>query len=368
MLYRRPDSKYWWIVVTLDDGRKVRRSTGTTDKKTAEEYHANLTTRLYREARLGERPRKTWQDAVLRWASEKEHKASFADDLHHLAILDLKLRDKYLDEIGLDTIKEIRTERKSGTLTQGLSGRYKAVVSNATVNRTLALLRGILRAAERQWGWLERAPAVTLLPEPNKRVRWLTREEADRLLAELPAHLADMAGFTLATGLRESNVTGLRWEDVDLVRRQAWVHGDESKSGRAMGIPLNNDAVLILRRWLGKHPTHVFCYTRNRNGISETAPIAECNSAAWYKALKRAGIENFRWHDLRHTFASWHIQAGTPLHVLQELGGWSSIEMVLKYAHLDSERLSDHAERIATKLTVAKRDENVSGGNGSPRR
>jgi len=172
-----------------------------------------------------------------------------------------------------------------------------------------------------------------------------------------------MAAFSLATGLREANVTGLQWPDVDLERRVAWVHHDESKTKRALGVPLNVDAVLILRRWLGKHPTHVFCYTRQIDGKPVAAPIAECNSAAWYKALKRAGIENFRWHDLRHSWASWHVQAGTPLHVLQEMGGWSSIDLVMRYAHLASEHLADHADRIATRLHAVPRarDKNVQG-------
>ena len=71
------------------------------------------------------------------------------------------------------------------------------------------------------------------------------------------------------------------------------------------------------------------------------------NNAAWNKALKRAGIEDFKWHDLRHTWASWHVQAGTPLHVLQELGGWESAEMVRRYAHLSSEHLAEYVDRLS---------------------
>ena len=73
---------------------------------------------------------------------------------------------------------------------------------------------------------------------------------------------------------------------------------------------------------------------------------------AWRKALIRAGIKDFRWHDLRHTWASWHVQSGTPLHELQQLGGWSNYETVLRYAHLSSEHLRMAAERIHdTKLS-----------------
>jgi len=94
-----------------------------------------------------------------------------------------------------------------------------------------------------------------------------------------------------------------------------------------------------VRRQIGKHRRHVFTY--------KGQPIKQVNTKGWQKALKRAGIENFRWPDLRHTWASWHVQAGTPLHGLQELGGWESVEMVRRYAHLGSEHLAAYAARIA---------------------
>ena len=103
-----------------------------------------------------------------------------------------------------------------------------------------------------------------MLPEPTKRIRWLTHGEAEALIAECPPHLADMVRFSLATGLRERNVTGLEWSQIDLVRRVAWVHPDQIKNCKALGVPLNRDAVLVLRRWLGKHATRVFCYPLKR--------------------------------------------------------------------------------------------------------
>ncbi len=184
------------------------------------------------------------------------------------------------------------------------------------------------------------------LKEPSIRVRWLTRDEASRLLNELPYHLESMARFTLATGLRASNVTGLKWSDVDLVRRVAWVHPEDAKGGKAIGIPLNNDAVVVLREQIGKHLTHVFTY-------GGKPILTNPNNTAWQTALKRSGIEDFRWHDLRHTWASWHVQAGTPLNVLKELGGWTSYQMVLRYAHLAPEHLAEHANRISGLKSVS---------------
>src|ERR1035441_4294969 len=73
------------------------------------------------------------------------------------------------------------------------------------------------------------------------------------------------------------------------------------------------------------------------------SPIKQVSTAAWYKALKRAGIEDFRWHDLRHTWASWHVQGGTPLFTLQELAGWETEKMVRRYAHMAAEHLAVYA-------------------------
>ena len=126
---------------------------------------------------------------------------------------------------------------------------------------------------------------------------------------------------------------------MDLVRRCAWIHPDQAKARKAIAIPLFNTEVLVLRELIGTHQTHVFSF-RNKS-------VMQPNNGPWIKALKRAGIADFRWHDLRHTWASWHVHAGTPLHVLQELGGWESAEMVRRYAHLSSEQLAEYVEKFS---------------------
>ena len=152
-----------------------------------------------------------------------------------------------------------------------------------------------------------------------------------------------MATFSLASGLRAANVTGLCWSAVDLDRRLAWVHPDEAKARKAIPVPLNGEAISILQKQIGKHREVVFTFKGKR--------VEQVSTAAWYKALGRAGIDNFRWHDLRHTWASWHIQGGTPLNVLQELGGWASYSMVQRYAHLAADHLAPWAEQLANRGT-----------------
>ncbi len=152
----------------------------------------------------------------MRWCREQAHKATAEEDKAKLRWLDPHLGGKDLDAIDRDMIESLTQAKLADGCATG------------TVNRTLALIRSILRRSVREWEWLDRAPAVRMLKEPKRRVRYLTREEAARLLAELPLHLRDMAAFTLQCGLRAANVTGLRWSAVDLDRRLAWVHPDEA--------------------------------------------------------------------------------------------------------------------------------------------
>lgn len=104
-------------------------------------------------------------------------------------------------------------------------------------------------------------------------------------------------------------------------------------------------AMTVLQKQIGKHPTHVFSYRGH--------PIANVSTKAWWKGLELAGIENFRWHDLRHTFATWHRQAGTPTHELQRLGGWKTLSMVERYAHVAPEGLQAAASRLDNVLGYA---------------
>jgi integrase len=186
--------------------------------------------------------------------------------------------------------------------------------------------------------WIERVPKFKLFREAEGRVRSLTVPEFERLLRELPEHLADMAVFAVATGLRAANVKGLQWQYVDIALRHAWVPGSQHKNCAPHSVPLNEMALSVVRKQIGKHHAYVFTY--------KSQPIGQLNTKAWSAALQRAGIEDFKWHDLRHTFATWHRQAGTPTHELQRLGGWKTGAMVERYAHVAPEALQGAASRL----------------------
>jgi integrase len=179
---------------------------------------------------------------------------------------------------------------------------------------------------------------VKLFRESKRRVRWLAPEQVGTLLSELPLHQREVVIFALATGLRQSNIVGLTWEQVDLARGTAWIYADKAKGREDIHVSLNQVALDVLRRQLGKHPERVFTFRGK--------PLGWANTRAWRRALVRAGIQNFRWHDLRHTWASWHVQNGTPLYDLQEMGAWKSDSMVRRYAHLAPANFAKHPEVI----------------------
>ena len=206
----------------------------------------------------------------------------------------------------------------------------------------MALIRSILIRSRDEWEWIDKVPKIRLFKESNSRERSLTFDQVKALMQELPMHQRETVMFALATGLRQRNVLDLEWSQVNLALRHAWIHASQSKNRRPIAIPLNDTAINVLQRQLGKHETRVFTYAGK--------PLKAANTKAWGNALKRAGITDFRWHDLRHTWATWQRQAGTPTHELQRLGGWRTGAMVERYAHLAPESLAIAAQRLDSKF------------------
>lgn len=322
-LYKRQNT--WWIIIS-HRGKRVQKSTGTGDKVAALRLHDKIKAELWKNFYLREKPERSWMEAVMRWLVESQHKRSLEDDRMHLRWIGSHLEKYTLNQITRDVLDDVADKK------------MQTGVKPATVNRMLEIVRAILRKAARDWEWIDKSPNIRMRKEDTRRIRWITHEEATKLIRELPSHLVDLATFSLATGLRQSNVTGLEWRDIDLSKKHALIHPDQAKTKKAIPVPLNETALNVIRKQIGKHSKFVFTYNGNR--------ILQCNTKAWKKALHRAGIENFRWHDLRHTWASWHVQNGTSLQELQQLGGWKSFEMVLRYAHLSSDHLKQAAERV----------------------
>ena len=378
----------WYGSYTTPGGKRIKESLGTEDRKQAQELHDRRKAELWRIERLGDFPDVTFEEACLRWLEEKAHKKSLDADKGRIGFWLMHFEGVLLKDISEAKIyaavsrmtnrkaKERWEQRAVSMAKKGLDvGDYKpAAVSTSTKAKHLALMKALMRAAEREWKWIEKSPVIKVPQERNKRVRWLEPAEAKRLIEQCPEPLKSTVEFALATGLRRSNIVDLKWQQIDLQRKVAWIYPEESKSGRAIGVALNEMAESVLKRQIGRHHNWVFVHTESvkRNDGTTTASVRKMrvdSNTAWRAALKRAGIDDFRFHDLRHTWASWLIQAGVPLSALQEMGGWESIEMVQRYAHLAPNHLTEHARQIdaifGSRVPNLSHVENlVAGGRG----
>lgn len=312
----------WWVYVTVN-GQRIRQSTGTSDKRKAQEIHDQVKHSAKQLKEAG----KTLNDALKLWLN-----ASPRND-----------REKSAIRVFLKAYPNRALSKVDG---HEILDSFNAQ-SASTYNRTANIIRASINLAKNR-GWCSDIKIYRRKTSAN-RLRFLSKDEWLRLQKELPEHVLQLATFAIATGLRQSNVLGLKWAEVNLKEKLVWVDSSESKSGKSISIPLNSTALSILENQKIKNTIYVFTYKGNPIGSVKTA---------WNKALVRAKIDlvtrkdkngddyvtsTFRFHDLRHTWASWHVQNGTPLAVLKELGGWSDINMVMRYAHLSPEHLRKYA-------------------------
>lgn len=301
---------------------RVRESTGTSSKAEAKVIQAKRMAELLAEPAPKVGDQKTWNDAVAAWQRGKERSESDMLSLHKLGQV-----------IGNPHIKDLTGDGLEAALgfckTVGTYNRYRA--------RVVAVLNGARRRK-----WIAEVPYIPTRSKTPSEPRWLTKDEWVRLHAALPDHLKGPAVLAINTGLRQANVFGLKWENVDEEGRLLRVTPDAAKARQGLGIPLNDEALKAIQAQAGKHPEFVFTY-RGR-------PMAKPKEG-FAQALRSAGIEGFRWHDFRHTWATWHVHAGTPVDVLMKLGGWADIRMALRYSHHSAQHLAKYAGNVTNDVS-----------------
>ena len=311
-LYKQPGSDIWWASISIPGHPRLRRSTGETDTAKAQDVHDALRAGL-RQADPALKG-KTWGKAVLAWVNVLGADRS-ESDLLSLAKFGKVFKDRPLTDVtAADVDAALLKFCKTPETYTRYRTRIAAILTLAGVNIKLVKLK----AAK---------------PKPRS---WITHEQWLKLYAQLPKHMKPMAAFAIATGLRQANVLNLTWNRVDLAAGRVWVEGADMKGSKAHGIKLSTGALDALTSVQGEHPEFVFTF-RGR-------PIKEIKTA-WRAANLRAGtgvmVETkagyqyvgFTWHGLRHTWATWHRQNGTPGEVLKELGAWADMRMVENYAH-----------------------------------
>ncbi|MGQ0285803.1 tyrosine-type recombinase/integrase [Pasteurellaceae bacterium 22721_9_1] len=331
MSIRKNKSGIWQIDFTTPSGERVRISSKTTEKKLAQQMHDQLKHEAWQVEQLNKRPERTVEQALIRFLEASENQKDIETKIRHAEYWQKAIGHKRLSSLTSDDIYNnlpthiLKTGKKLSPSTQN---RYRT-----SIMRALNLAR--------QAGWIDSIPYLAKNSEPKKRVRWITKDEANTLLNNITLDwMKDVCFFALMTGARMTEILTMTWSKIDFNQNIAIVTSDVAKSGRARALPLNREAVNFLRQ---KETKRISDYVFHRG---KGKMITDIDREHLHKALSVSNIRDFRFHDFRHTWASWHVQAGTPLLTLKELGGWETIEMVQKYAHLNAEHLLTYANHV----------------------
>lgn len=340
MPYRRKGTPYWWVKFTDASGKPTYRSTGTTDLEEAKALEAKWKHETHQLRRWGIEPEHTFDDMMHAFISAKRDQWR---SLERVGIACRRLQPHFTGMMAerirrADVVRYIQARKEDG-------------VSGSTINRELDLLSAASNYAANTLEWNVRNPTVGMsLKEPQGRLRWITREEAERLISEASKeerkspHLADFIRLALNTGCRKNELLKLSWDRVDFESGYIRLEGENTKNGKRRFVPLSSIARSALEnraRFRTEHcPTSPWVFS-HRNG--ERVQFLQ---NGFESACKRAGINNFRVHDMRHTCASWLVSAGVPLLEVKELLGHSSIEMTERYAHLSPDNLSRVAKTL----------------------
>jgi integrase len=268
----------------------------------------------------------------------KMHKRSHKSDAQRMQRLLVAFGGRPAKAIEADAIERFKAD-------------LAATLSPATINRHLALLRSVYYLGIRNRK-VEHTPmrGIKLFRENNARVRYLTQEEEFRLFQTLPERYRPLVEVGLLTGLRASNLIGLRWRDVDL---EAAVYTiPRSKSGEALRLPMHPRVQDLLKN-LPRNGVYVFAEEDGEPPWDFTHTFAT--------AAKKAGIPDLVLHSLRHTFASRLAMAGVDLLTIKELGGWKTLVMVTRYAHLSPDHKRQAlgrliSERSGTATSTSEKD------------
>jgi integrase len=317
-------------------GKQYQKTTRTENKKQAQRIHDKVKYEIAEGIWFDRLPGedKTFKEMMEKF--EEEHaskKRSAATFKEYIKKLNSFFGDCTVSKISPPMINEFKNKRRS----EGVTG--------ATINRHLATLRKAFNLAINEWEWVKENPVlrVSVEKEPPGRVRYLSEEEFDRLYDACPEWLKPIVLTAKHTGMRRENILSLKWEQVDLFRRVITL--EHTKNDERHGIPLN-DTLLQMFLSLSKvrhlHSSYVFCHENGKRFYEI--------KKGFKKALKKAGIEDFRFHDLRHCFASSLVQKGVDLYQVQRLLGHKSNAMTQRYAHLAPENLRNAVLKLDEKV------------------
>ena len=319
----------------MHNGQQYRRTTGTENRKLAKRIFDKVKGEIA-EGKWFERPPGEdyqFKDLVDKYMAEYSavNKAASTHKRDKSIFKPLKsvFGDLYITEITPKMIADYKVKRRN----DGVSPR--------TINYELTVMSHVFTIAMREWGLASENPVKRVSKERvnNAIERWLTFDEEERLLKASPKWLQDIIVFAINTGMRQSEILDLKWQQIDMSRRTLTIF--EQKNHSTDTLPLNETVMDVLRERYRSDvdlSSYVFPNTMyNRKGNRLLLK-------AFYVALEKSGVRNFRFHDLRHTFATRLIRNGVDLYAVQKLGRWKTVTMVQRYAHHQPETLRSAIE------------------------
>ncbi|HFL3491306.1 TPA: tyrosine-type recombinase/integrase [Legionella pneumophila] len=327
-----------WCIDKKVFGRRLCESTGTDNLEEAEKYLARRLEEIRLATVYGVRPKRTFKEAATKFLMENQHKRSISDDAG-------RLREvvKYIGDLPIEAIH-------IGSLQSFIEGRRKDEVSTRTINHGLMIVRRILNLAASEWmdefglTWLNSAPKIKLLPEPDLRKPYpLSWDEQNKLFQQLPEHLKNMALFAVNTGCRDREICELRWDwEIQIPELPHIivfiVPGELVKNGEERLIVCNETVREVIEGERGKHPTHVFSF--------KGRPLSRMLSTGWRQAREKAKLPEVRVHDLKHTFGRRLRAAGVSFEDRQDLLGHRSGRITTHYSSAELQSLYQAANKI----------------------
>jgi integrase len=324
-----------WYIDYYVKGRRKRKKIGSS-KKLALQVLQDVQLKIAKGEYLGiyeekKIPFEEYAKQYLEYSKANKALSTYQrHDRNNIARLVSFFKDKYIFEITNQMIEKYKAMRLEK-------------VAPATVNRELACLKHMFTKAI-EWGYAKESPAkkVKLLKEPPGRVRYLRLEEVEKLLNACVDHIRPIVVTALNTGMRKGELLNLRWADVDLKNRKVTVINSKNNESRV--IPINQTLYQELLA-LSEKAKGEYVFS-NRDGH----PFGDVKKG-FSSALKKAGIEDFRFHDLRHTFGSHLVMQGVNLRTVQQVMGHKDIKMTMRYSHLSPEYVQEAMERLDTLWT-----------------
>jgi integrase len=310
----------------------------------------------------------TLKELLAKYKENYQHQASYKSWKRYCV---KNFKEHFGEDTLLANVGYADLETYRNHLRRKPTNRGDTIRTDASVNREMSCLRHIFKKAV-EWAMVEISPfdkgGSLLLKENNERIRYLTEDEIERLLAECPKHLSRIVECALNTGMRRGEMLSLKWSQI----RDGFIYLQKTKTNRARQIPINEDLAKVLSESRSENQLkseYVFPFrkgehalkgektVRKRKGLAPAPEAIGSIKTSFNSAVRRAGIEDFRFHDLRHTFASHMVMRGATIKEVQEILGHKNISMTMRYAHLSQEH-KEKAVNLLNGLTASKKPAN----------